>query len=95
MNYLNGWIHKRVATLDEQYGYDEEANGISNVIVDRFTISGARGRIIVTSDNGIRLRVYNMGGVLLRTFDALPGVSEISGLMPGIYVVNGKKAIVK
>ncbi len=95
MNYLNGWIHKRVAILDEQYGYDEEANGISNVIVDRFTISGADGRIIVTSDNGIKLRVYNMGGVLLRTFDAPPGVSEISGLMPGIYVVNGKKALVK
>ncbi len=95
MNYLNGWIHQRVATLDEQYGYDAEANGISNVIVDRFTISGADGRIIVTSDNGIKLRVYNMGGVLLRTFDAPPSVSEISGLMPGVYIVNGKKALVK
>ena len=95
MNYLNGWIHRRVATLDEKYGYDAEANSISNAIVDRFAVSGGNGRIIVDSDNGIKLRIYNIEGVLQGTHEVPSGVSEISGLTPGIYIVNGRKVIVK
>lgn len=95
MSYIKSWIASRVEYLDKQYGFDASVLGINTLRVDRFTASGAEGRIIVTSDNGIKLRIHTTDGVLVRTFDAPTGVSEITGLDPGIYIVNGKKVMVR
>ncbi len=95
MTYLDSWIHKRIAYLDEEYGYDPETAGVSPVLIDKFSVSGGNGRILITSENGIKVNVYNSVGMLIRSIIIDGGVTEISGLTPGVYVVNNKKALVR
>ena len=94
-SYLDTWIRKRVAYLDEEYGYDPETAGVSPVLADRFSVSGGKGRILITSENGIKVNVFNSAGMFIRTGTVDAGVAEISNLPPGVYVVNNKKALVR
>lgn len=95
MGYLRDWIGKRVAALDASYNYDPAAVGISNVIADGFSATGGAGEIVVASAGGMRVRVYSPDGLLVRKLDAPSGLTEIKGLPAGIYVVNGKKVLVR
>ena len=95
MSFLDSWIHKRVAYLDEEYGYDPETAGVSPVLIDKLSVNGGKGCILITSENGIKVKVYNSTGMLIRSVTTDAGITEISGLAPGIYVVNNKKALVR
>jgi len=59
---------------------------------DRTAISGnpPSGIVPVNSDNSAMFDVYNLMGVKVRT-----QASSLSGLPQGVYIVNGKKVIVK
>ncbi len=95
LNYLNNWIHQRVATLDKQYGFDASTLGVQSAVRRNFSVSGGHGCITVVSEGGIRLHIRNTEGVLLRTVDAPSGVSEVTGLPPGIYIAGNRKVLVK
>lgn len=95
MSYLSDWITKRVAALDVSYNYDPATVGISNVVADGFSVTGGAGEIVVVSDNGMRIRVYSPDGLLVRKIDVSSGLTEIKGLPAGIYIVNGKKVLVR
>ncbi len=41
------------------------------------------------------MRIYSIDGRLVEAFDAVKGVNIVKGLPRGMYLVNGKKAIVK
>lgn len=94
MVYLDKWIHSRVETLDKQYGYDAVL-GVRNVMTDNFSVSGGQGQIIIRSDNGANVRIYNMEGVLVRRINVDAGVSVVDNVQKGIYIVNNHKVLVK
>lgn len=98
VDYITGWIHDRLAYLDEQYGYTPPvvSDGVGYVSDDHVGVRGGRGCIIVhASGGGVTVRVYSVSGQLVRTVVPDGGLTTIDGLVPGVYVVNGKKVIVE
>lgn len=58
-----------------------------------FRVSGGKGVIRLVSSERCRVTVYNTGGQPVKTFDMPAG--ETTEMLPqGIYLVNGKKAVV-
>ena len=53
------------------------------------------GKLFVSTDCPVVVKVYNVNGLLVRTENIHGGVKCISGLPAGIYVVNGRKFAVK
>lgn len=94
MSYLDGWIHSRIETLDKQYGYDAVL-GMRSAITDNFSVRGGLGQIIIRSDNGADVRIYNTEGVLVRKVNVEAGVSVVDNMQQGIYIVNNHKVLVK
>lgn len=68
---------------------------VEDISAERLDISGGDGCITLTADSATTVVVYDMGGhvVVERSIEA--GTTTIEGLQPGIYVVGGKKVVVK
>lgn len=92
-NYLMGWIHDRLAYLDEQYGYD--AAGINSIVGDGYLgVFGRKGYLVVNTDKEQVLSIFNLTGKCISKIRLEPGVTEIP-LAPDIYIVDKKKVIVE
>ncbi len=86
----------RVQFLDK-YGdvvEDEAATAIDAVTSSNMSVVGGNSEIIVNSDKEQSVSVYTTGGKLLKVADIAEGETVIS-VNPGMYIVNGKKVIVK
>ena len=95
--YITNWITRRVAMLDDKYGYDPWT-GITDLTQrdTRIGISGGRGEIYISSDAaGIPVAIYTAAGRLVRQVQTTGYVTSVTGLQPGIYVAAGKKVVVK
>ena len=97
VSYADEWIRARLAYLDEQYGYDPETSGVETVNSQQSTINaqGGEGYISVNLPTAGHVDVYALGGQHLRSLDLPKGVHRISGIERGVYIVNGKKVLVK
>lgn len=51
--------------------------------------------LMISSDYATSITVCNVSGAVVRKMEINEGVNEIRGLSPGIYIVNGKKVILK
>ncbi len=96
MDYVSEWIRARVETLDALYNFDPIATGI-----DRYTgqtnviVKGGRGSIIIFSATPKVVDIVAVNGQIIRQVNVDGTLVTESGFAPGIYVVEGKKIIVK
>ncbi len=94
--YAEEWVAKRIAALDSKYGFDSSQTAINDQIAESyFTAQGNQGCIYINSGKPCTVRVYNTAGALQRTQQVPQGLSTLTGLTPGIYIVNGVKVAVK
>ena len=73
-------------------------SGISSVSTSASSSSfvrGGRGEIVVLSDVAKRLAIYNMNGQKVADVSVEAGVPQNISVASGIYVVDGKKLVVK
>lgn len=70
--------------------------GISQIDPDQdFNIENTSGSLIVTGSDGTTVGVYDMNGRLVANEVITGGKATITGLTPGIYIVNGNKVLIK
>lgn len=94
--YAEDWVKERIAALDEKYGYDPTVTGITPAKAeDYLSVVGSKGAIAVKTSRPTKVFIYNLQGILVRTTNVGRGLTPIYGLVPGAYVVNGKKVIVE
>lgn len=96
LDYLKEWIAERVAYLDEQYHYDPTPTGISSAdAANDVAVTGGDGYILIRSNENQTLSVYNISGVCVQNVALRTGVNRIAIDIPGVYVVQGHKVIVR
>ena len=70
--------------------------GIENLsVVDGTRVAGAMGGLTISGADGTMVNVYDMSGRQVANETISGGSVTIDGLAPGIYIVNGQKAIVR
>lgn len=96
VEYIEEWIPIRVASLDNKYGFDAALAGINSAKAEAyFSAIGRVGRIDLTVGADCEVSIFNLSGTLLKRVEAHTGHSSVGGLMPGVYVVNGRKVLVR
>ncbi len=75
---------------------DGTITGIGSVIGDNgFDLAGTYGGIVVAGKDGTVVGVYDLNGRQVASETITGGKALITGLTPGIYLVNGQKVLVK
>ena len=96
LDYLKEWIDERVAFLDKQYHYDPTPTGVSSVYeTEEMAVTGGDGYILIRSHEGQTLSIYNISGVCVRNVALQAGVNRIAMDVPGVYLVQGHKVVVR
>lgn len=96
LDYLKEWIGERVAYLDEQYHYDPTTTGISSAnVAGEVAVTGGEGYILIRSNEVQTVPVYNISGVCIKNVSLRAGVNRVAVSVPGVYMVQGKKVIVR
>ena len=94
--YAAQWIPTRVAYLDEKYGYDPTLSSVNDAKAENYLkITGASRSIGISAGVARTVRIYALSGQLARTAQVGPGFTEVNGLEPGVYVVEGQKVLVR
>lgn len=95
VDYISTWITDRLAYLDEQYEYDP-TTGLNGVTDEKHVgVTGGEHSLTLHVDQPTQVRVYTADGRLVRTLSARAGLTTVSNLNAGIYIVNGTKVIVR
>lgn len=96
ISYTTDWMRKRVAALDEKYGYDPVVDAVNTAISDNYlNISGSNGSITFTSGKEQSVNIYDLNGKLVRQVALPQGFKVEKGFHPGIYIVSGRKVVVR
>lgn len=90
---------RRIAIVDEKGVEitDDIITGVENVAEETssLNIAGGQGEIVITSDADYgKVEVYTMAGGVAAVADVMAGTTSVS-LQKGIYIVMGKKVMVK
>lgn len=73
----------------------DDGSGVEDIKVsDGLLVSSVGGRLVIKSPDSRGITVYNSDGRSMRLC-VHEGMNEMSGLNPGLYIVEGKKLIVK
>ena len=98
VNYIATWIEARLSYLDEQYGYTPVSDGAADAPVTdegHLAVSGGQGSIFIHSTRPQDIRIYTVGGQLVRCLTPTQPQTVIDGLGAGLYIVNGQKVVVR
>ena len=97
LEYIKQWIAERLAFLDKQYNYTPVVDGIQQATSDDVFVcaNGGKNSITLHATTPTVVRIYTLGGQLIRTISLTQPTMEINGLAAGIYLVNQQKVIVK
>ncbi len=70
--------------------------GVNTVVADAntFSVKGGNGAIIVTTGKAQKVSIYTVGGSLVKASNVEAGTETIP-VGVGVYIVNGKKVVVK
>lgn len=96
LEYLKDWIHRRIAYLDRRYHYDPTTTGITQPDeTEQVAVTGGDGYILIRSNEAQTVPVYNISGVRIQNASVRAGVNRIPVSVPGIYLVQGQKVVVR
>lgn len=95
-NYTTG-----AGAEDSEFYLDWTSNGtvtginIVDMPLDEVTIANSQGNLVINGADGTAVGVYDLNGRQIASETINGGSVTISGLTPGIYIVNGQKVLVK
>jgi len=98
VDYIAGWIHDRLAYLDNQYDYTDDgpSTSVQGITNNKFLgATGGKGCIEFHIFEPQTVKIYNLRGQLVRTVHLSDGLTTVSGFQPGVYIANGTKVIVR
>ena len=94
--YNDGFESGHTSTYYLKWSSNGTVTGISQIDPDQdFNIENTSGSLIVTGSDGTTVGVYDMNGRLVANEVITGGKATITGLTPGIYIVNGNKVLIK
>lgn len=95
-SYNDGFESGHTSTYYLKWSSNGTVTGISQIDPDQdFNIENTSGSLIVTGSDGTTVGVYDMNGRLVANEVITSGKATITGLTPGIYIVNGNKVLIK
>lgn len=68
---------------------------IADMPLDEVTITNTQGNLVINGADGTAVGVYDLNGRQVASETISGGSVTITGLTPGIYIVNGQKVLVK
>lgn len=96
MDYLKTWLEGRVSYLDKQYNYSKPIDPFDGIKNTKYLgMTGGKGCIYFHVVDPVIVNVYTVSGIKVATQEVSGNISKIDNLQPGIYVVNGKKVVVR
>lgn len=91
--YNNG---KSNSTFYLDWSSDGTVTAINEIdMPEGLTVAGSYGALTINGADGTVVGVYDMAGREVATETISGGTATITGLNPGVYVVNGSKVVVK
>ena len=97
--YKNGVSDSSTEDTSEFYldwSSDGTVTGIDGVkVVDGVSVAGSYGQLTVTGADGTAIGVYDMNGRQVSNATITGGHATVTGLAPGIYLVNGQRVLVR
>lgn len=70
-------------------------SGISSITTSGTSVHGGNGEILISSDKAQTMSVYSLSGQMVRQANVKAGENIAVSVPAGLYIVNGKKIIVK
>lgn len=70
-------------------------SGISSITTSGTSVHGGNGEILISSDKAQTMCIYNLSGQMVNKANVKAGESIAVPVPAGLYIVNGKKVIVK
>ena len=70
-------------------------SGISSITTSGTSVRGGNGEILISSDKAQTMSVYSLSGQMVKQANVKAGENVAVPVPAGLYVVNGKKIIVK
>lgn len=70
-------------------------SGISSITTSGTSVHGGNGEILISSDKAQTMCIYNLSGQMVNKANVKAGESIAVPVPAGLYIVNGKKIIVK
>lgn len=91
-------VDGRWYNLDEvdQFVYVAGApSGISSITTSGTSVHGGNGEILISSDKAQTMSVYSLSGQMVKQTNVKAGENVAVSVPAGLYIVNGKKIVVK
>lgn len=70
-------------------------SGISSITTSGISVRGGNGEILISSDKAQTMGIYSLSGQMVRQANVKAGENVAVPVPAGLYIVNGKKIIVK
>lgn len=70
-------------------------SGISSITTSGTSVRGGNGEILISSDKAQTMGIYSLSGQMVRQANVKAGENVAVPVPAGLYIVNGKKIIVK
>lgn len=70
-------------------------SGISSITTSGTSVRGGNGEILISSDKAQTMGIYSLSGQMVKQVNVKAGENVAVSVPAGLYIVNGKKIIVK
>ena len=97
VEYIKEWIADRLEFLDKQYSYSPVVDGIQTPLAEEplVTAEGGNRCIVIETNKVCSVKIYTLGGQLVRTVSLDQPVTRVDALNAGVYLVGKQKVIVR
>lgn len=97
VDYIKQWIADRLEFLDKQYNYSPVVDGIQTPTANEafFTATGGSRCIVIETNKTCNVKIYSLGGLLVRTVSLDQPITKVEGLNAGVYIVGKQKVVVR
>lgn len=97
VDYIKQWISDRLEYLDKQYNYVPVVDGIQTPTANEafFTATGGNRCIVIETNKTCNVKIYSLGGQLVRTVSLDQPITKVEGLNAGVYIVGKQKVVVR
>lgn len=97
VDYIKQWIADRLEYLDKQYNYVPVVDGIQTPTANEafFTATGGSRCIVIETNKTCNVKIYSLGGQLVRTVSLDQPITKVEGLNAGVYIVGKQKVVVR